>query len=122
GPSASSGQTAASHIEAYTTLVRHYAPPSSLSPAQGTVAEWLDFFDKDSRDWFEANLDKLSFMQYQNRVDEWKEFTRGKKQMEAMRYVLSVGPLRGGSVRKMQHSEDDSTARVEVSTGSTTHQ
>lgn len=104
----------------YTDFVRPYTPPSSLSPTQDTVEDWLQFFDSDSRRWFNDSVDKLSFVMFQNDVETWKQFVSGRRRIEAMRFLLGQGPLRGGSLGNVRYGSDGNAAVVELFTGSAT--
>lgn len=82
-------------IKSYTEYVRPYVPPSSNFPTQPEVNGWLDYFDGESKTWFRENVDALSRAASRNDLEAWKGWTRGKREMEAMRQVVAMAPLRG---------------------------
>jgi len=80
----------------YTEFVRPMIPPGSLSPTQIHVDQWLDYFDGEFRDWFQASAGKLAFLSMRN-AETWKAASENEKRMEAMKYLLTQGAFRGGS-------------------------
>ncbi|MDK2972267.1 MAG: hypothetical protein PWP23_2022 [Candidatus Sumerlaeota bacterium] len=108
-------------VESYTTFVLPYVPPASLSPSQDTVNQWLGYFDDASQDWFNDNIDKLSFLSVRSNSAEWTEMPAGKRKMEAMQFMLSRGALTGGAVIHQEHEPDSDVAVVTFTTGKNTY-
>lgn len=115
GPGEGAGGTPNAVYESYTDFVRDYRPPAGRTPSQAAVNEWLGFFDSDSRQWFRANADRMAFVRLRGREFEWDETTRDRREMEAMQFVLTEGPLGGGVVRGARYGDDGRTATLDVS-------
>lgn len=98
----------------YTDFVRDYRPPSTRTPSQTTVNEWLGFFNSDSREWFRENADRMAVVRLRGRDIEWETTTRDRRQMEAMQFVIGNGPLGGGVARGQRLGDEGDTAIVDV--------
>ncbi len=107
---------------AYIAHVRPYIPPSQTKASGPTVDQWLDYFDSHSVDWFDDNADKLSFVRYQRKPDEWKALTSGERRAEAMAFILTENPLRGGAIERLHMEDDGLSAEVTVRAGGRLHE
>lgn len=106
-------------IEAYTEMVRPYVPPAQAKPGASTVESWLEYFDGDTGKWFSENVDKLSFMRHQRDPQAWKQLTRDERRTEAVVYLLTFSPLKGGKVESVRLAEGGQAADVEIRTSGT---
>jgi hypothetical protein len=115
------GDTPDAMIRGYSTYVRPLAPPSTTSPTQLHVREWLEYFDRPSRQWFHDNAAKLSFQGARRDAETWKGWNRDRREIEAMKYVLSQSPFRGGVVNNMRTDDANNRAVIELKSLDQTH-
>lgn len=104
-------------VEVYSEMVKVYIPPAQAKPGASTVSEWLEYFDADTGDWFRANVDKLSYVRNQRDPVAWKAMTEGDRRSEAMVYLLTLNPLRGGKVTAARMAEGGASAEIEIRAG-----
>lgn len=109
--------TAEATVKSYTQFVLPYVPPSSSSPTQPVVTAWLKYFDSDSQAWFRENADALSRAASRSDLETWKGWARGKREMEAMRHIVALAPLRGVVVAGAPPEAPGDTAEIEVLSG-----
>ncbi len=107
---------------AYISHVRAYIPPSQTKPSSLTIDQWLDYFDSRSVDWFEDHVDTLSFVRFQRDPAAWKALSRDERRSEAMAYVLTQNPLRGGAVEKLYMDDGGEGAELTVRAGGQLHE
>lgn len=109
-------------IATYTESVQMYVPPANRSPSEDAISTWLAFFDGPSRQWFNENVDKLSFVMNQSQPQVWKDWSSSQRRTEAMRFLLTQPPL-GGVVKVVSIHKDEGrgTAQVEARAGTGQH-
>jgi len=109
-------------VRAYGDFVGPYVPPSGLFPTQIQVGQWLEFFDRSSQQWFRDNADKLSFLGARRDAETWQGWNHARRESEAMRYLVTQAPLRGGVINEIRKDEGGARARVELRSRDQTHQ
>ena len=102
----------------YTDFVRPYVPPANLAPSNSTVDSWLQYFDKDSRQWFRENAANLSFIAHTGALNEWREFDKRQHESKAMQFLLRQAPFRGAAVQRSTQDLEAGTADLVLVTGS----
>ncbi len=117
GESVSGSESPEKLMDTYSLFVRPYLTPSQATPENIHIDQWLDYFDEASRTWFERNVDKLSYYPLQNNPAEWYDYTSAQKRSHAMKYVLTIGPLKGGTVETANMMEEGYAANVVVRSG-----
>ncbi|MDX1972784.1 MAG: hypothetical protein SFY68_09675 [Candidatus Sumerlaeia bacterium] len=109
-------------MDSYTEFVSPYLPPSTTIPNLSNVDQFLLYFDEESDKFFEDNLDKLAYLQYQalsnapgvagNDITPWESITPGIRKAYAVKTLLTFGPLRGGVI--MNKTEEDGSINLEI--------
>jgi hypothetical protein len=99
---------------AYTSFVRPYTAGSGGRPNATVVRDWLTFFDRRSRDFFEENIDLIVFSRHQFEVDRFRNMSPAARREEAMRILLSRPPLNGFGAIRGQRSINATETAVEV--------
>jgi len=108
-------------VRAYAEYVRPYAAGGSRSPTQGQVAEWQQFFDRQSQQWFRDNAAKLSYVGSRQDAETWRSWNSARREIEAMKYLLNQAPFRGGVVNNIRSDEAKQEALVELKSLDQTH-
>jgi hypothetical protein len=101
-------------VRAYGEFVRPYAAGGSLSPTQVQVGEWHQFFDRQSQQWLRDNTAKLSFVGSRQDPVTWNEWNSARREIEAMKYLLTQAPFRGGVVNNIRSDDAKQEALVEL--------
>lgn len=104
-------------IRSYTDYTKPYVPPSASFPTQPEVRGWLAYFDADSQRWFRENIDALSRAASRTDLEAWKGWAAGKREMEAMRQVVAMAPLRGVVLAGPAPAAEGDSVEVEVLSG-----
>jgi hypothetical protein len=108
-------------VRAYAEYVRPYAAGGGLSPTQVQVAEWQEFFDRQSQQWFRDNAPKLSYVASRQDAVLWGGWNNARREIEAMKYLLTQAPFRGGIVNNIRTDEAKQEALVELKSLDQTH-
>ncbi|MGF1572703.1 MAG: hypothetical protein ACFCU1_06485 [Sumerlaeia bacterium] len=121
GPSTNSNSPEG-FLESYTEFVRPYLAPSTTVPNTANVEFFLSYFDADSNQFFEENVDKLAYLYYltlnQNDAEPWPQITSGLRRGYAMKTMIGFGPLRGATVQGKTTEGNDAVLTL-LSTGQT---
>ena len=112
------GATPREVFENYTNFVRPYLPPSGVRPGATNVSQWQEYLDSDMRDWFDENADTLAFLGMRD-PEEWKAAGNPDRRSEALKYLFSQNPWKGGIRRGEDVQEEQGRAEIRYSfTGS----
>ncbi|CAN5188978.1 hypothetical protein BH09SUM1_BH09SUM1_06840 [soil metagenome] len=101
--------TAEQTITAYTQFVGLYTADTGR-PSENAVSDFLDFFDKKSRDYFWDNYDTMARLRTQFEPDHYWALSKGEKSVEGMLFVISHPPLNGiASIKEQRSTSADKT-------------
>lgn len=81
--------------DAYTEFVGTYMTSTLLLPGSGDVEYFLGFFDRGSRDFFNANFEALARRKLTRDPERFESLGRDGRRGEAMLFLLNYPPLNG---------------------------
>jgi len=104
-------------LAAFTEIARPYVGPGSPIPSHSDVNMLLRFFDSDSRDYFDKNIDGIAKVMYQTEPQKFAEMAEGQKRLEAMAYILSFKPLSGITMVETRRQIENGDTEVTIRAG-----
>ncbi len=82
-------------LRGYTSFVSPYVGTNAALPDNSTVEAWLEFFDSDSRDFFNDNAKHIARLNYLYDQESYDKLGSTGLRGEAMKYVVGNPPLSG---------------------------
>lgn len=81
--------------EAYSRFVQPYVGTTPLRPDDQAIRIWLEFFDSDSRKFFDKHYEAIAVRRFQFERVQFAEFDTSRKKAEAMLALVNRLPLSG---------------------------
>lgn len=95
-------------LNAYTQFIRSYIGPMAVQPDRMAVGQFLDFFDDDSRSFFDKNYETLARERFQFEPEQFKNLSTDSKRAEAMLNLAAREPLSGfGAIKTSRNPKPD---------------
>lgn len=82
-------------LNAYTVFARTYVGSGGGKPSNPAVADYLRFFDRDSRRFFDDNFEQMARARNAFNQDVVLSMTEGERRAEAMLFLVNRPPLSG---------------------------
>jgi len=108
-------------LDQYKAFVTPYATVGGPPPGVIELDKWLDFFDSDSRRFFDENYARIVQKYNSGMIDSQVGEMKDNVRIQAMRYLVRTPPLNGQFVIIKQTPRKDSPY-VDVEVGTSTQQ